>query len=404
MHVKKVVLGVCSSISIYKACEIVRLFQKNSIQVQVIMTKNATKLISPLLFSSLTGRKTVVDPFQGEFQERIEHVSLAKEISLFLVAPATANIIGKFANGIADDFMSTFYMAIECPVLIAPAMNDAMFWHKQTQNNIQKLKDFGVNFVDPEKGYLACGDEGWGRLAAPEKIVEQGLFLMSKSLSLKGKTVLVTAGPTREYMDPVRFLSNLSSGKMGYAIADEAMRRGAKVYLVSGPTHLTVPKGTEIIKVETAEEMEKEVLKRFDLVDIVVMAAAVSDFKFSKPASKKIKKSGAPKSMSIIQTPDVLKKLGERKGKKILIGFAAETDNVVQNALDKIKQKNLDLIIANEASKAGIGFESDFNQVTIIYPDGKTVCTKKQTKDAISRIILDKIEEIVGQKNRKSIT
>ncbi|MEA2006505.1 MAG: bifunctional phosphopantothenoylcysteine decarboxylase/phosphopantothenate--cysteine ligase CoaBC [Acidobacteriota bacterium] len=403
MQVKKVVLGVCSSISIYKACEIVRLFQKNSIQVQVIMTKNATKLVSPLLFSSLTGRKTVVDPFQEEFQERIEHVSLAKEISLFLVAPATANIIGKFANGIADDFMSTFYMAIECPVLIAPAMNEAMFWHKQTQNNIQKLKDFGVNFVDPEKGYLACGDEGWGRLAAPEKIVEQGLFLMSKSLGLKGKAVLVTAGPTREYMDPVRFLSNPSSGKMGYAIAEEAIRRGAKVYLVSGPTHLTVPKGTEIIKVETAEEMEKEVLKRFNLVDIVVMAAAVSDFKFSKPASKKIKKSRAPKSMSIIQTPDVLKKLGERKGKKILIGFAAETDNVVQNALDKIKQKNLDLIIANEASKAGIGFESDFNQVTIIFPDGKTVCTKKQTKDAISRIILDKIEEIVGQKNRKSI-
>jgi len=395
----KIALGVCSSISIYKACEIIRGFQKEKYQVQVIMTKNASRLISPLLFSSLSGQNVLIDPFEEEYSEKIAHVNLSREISLLVVAPATANMIGKFSSGVADDFLSTFYLTVKCPVIVAPAMNETMYLHHQTQLNIRKLQALGVKFVEPEKGFLACQDEGWGRLAAPEKILETALRLIKKSESLKGKTVLITAGPTREFLDPVRFLTNRSSGKMGYEIAEEARRRGAQVILISGPTHIFPPQRVEFRQVQTAQEMDKEVSKHYPQADVVVMAAAISDFKFARMLPQKIKKQEFEENVTLAPTQDILKKLGKKKGKKVLVGFAAETENVVDNALKKIREKNLDLIVANDVSAEGIGFESDLNQVSIIFPDGRTLRTKKRSKQEISQKVLDTIEDIIGKKS-----
>lgn len=394
-----IALGVSSSVSIYKSCEIIRRLQDRKVQVQVIMTRNASRLISPLLFSALSGQEVIVDPFEDKQSAKIAHVALAKDISLFVVAPATANIIGKFAGGVADDFLSTFYTAVKCPVLIAPAMNEAMYLHRQTQQNIRKLKELGVKFVEPEAGYLACKETGWGRLAPPDKIVEEGLRLIQKSQSFKGQTVLVTAGPTREFLDPVRFITNRSSGKMGYELAEEALRRGAEVILVSGPTHLFPPPDAKLRKVQTAEDMKKEVLEHFSKADVVIMTAAVSDFQFEESASGKIKKEKLGGNIKIVPTPDVLKELGRKKGRKVLVGFAAETENVVDNAFKKLKDKNLDLIIANDVTAEGVGFESNFNQVSVVSPDGKSVQTEKMTKVEISQVIMDKIEEIVGKKS-----
>ncbi len=395
----KIALGVTSSVSVYKACEIVRGFQKSGHEVQVIMTRNATKLVSPLLFSSLSGRKTIVDIFDDDHSWSVAHVSLAKEISLFVVAPATANIIAKFAWGVADDFLSTFYLAVECPVLIAPAMNEAMYLHPQTQENMTRLGGRGIEFVDPDKGYLACRDEGWGRLAAPEKIVSRGLELLQKAVSLKGKTVLVTAGPTRESIDPVRFLSNRSSGKMGFEIAREALRRGARVILVSGPVHLIPPVRAEFMAVQSAAEMEKAVLKALPEADIVVMAAAVADFAAAAPSAQKIKKPRLPESLKIIPTPDILKKITARKKGKLIVGFAAETESLKAHALRKIKEKNLDLIVANDVSREGLGFDSDSNRALILDRRGRGKQTDTISKRELSRRIWDRIEECLGQKN-----
>jgi phosphopantothenoylcysteine decarboxylase/phosphopantothenate--cysteine ligase len=396
---KLVVLGISSSISIYKACEVIRRFQDRKFQVQVIMTKNASRMISPLLFSALSGREVIVDPFEEEQSARISHVALAKEASLLLVAPATANIIGKLASGVADDFLSTFYTVVRCPVLIAPAMNEAMYLHRETQQNIRRLKGLGVKFVEPEKGFLACQDTGWGRLASPEKIVGGGLKLIERSENLKGKTVLVTAGPTREFLDPVRFLTNRSSGKMGYALAEEALRRGAKVILVSGPTHIFPPPEAVLREVQTAEDMKRELSKQFPKADVVLMAAAVSDFTFAQTASSKIKKENFGESIKITPAPDLLQELSRKKGSKVLVGFAAETENAVDNAAQKLKKKNLDMIVANNVLDEGVGFESDYNQVSIVFPGGQAIQTGKMTKVEISQIILDKVEEIVGKKS-----
>ncbi len=394
-----IALGVSSSISVYKSCDIIRRFQEKDFQVQVIMTKNASRLISPLLFSALSGREAIVDPFEEQHSERIAHIALAKEVALLLVAPATANVIGKFASGVADDFLSTFYTAVACPVLIAPAMNEAMYLHRQTQQNIRRLKGLGVRFVEPEKGYLACKDTGWGRLASPEGIVDEGLRLIKKRRSLKGKTVLVTAGPTREFLDPVRFLTNRSSGKMGYELAEEALRRGANVILVSGPSSLFPPPEAEFSQIQTAEEMEKEVSKHFTKADIIIMAAAVSDFKFAEASPSKIKKENLGEKIPIVPTPDILLKLSRKKGSKVLVGFAAETEKVAENAVKKLKAKKLDMIVANNVLDGRIGFESDFNQVSIILPGEKEIRSEKMTKIEVSQLILDKIEEIVGKKS-----
>jgi phosphopantothenoylcysteine decarboxylase/phosphopantothenate--cysteine ligase len=396
---QKIVLGVCSSISVYKACEVVRGFQKAGFQVQVIMTKNATRLVQPLLFSALTKMDVLWDLFEDTNAAKIPHVEEAKTVPLLVVAPATANIIGKFASGIADDFLSTFYMVVKCPVLIAPAMNEGMYMHDQTRLNMKKLEAMGVTFVEPERGHLACGDEGWGRLAPPEKIVEEGLRLLQKSQSLKGTSILVTAGPTREYLDPVRFLTNRSSGKMGYSLAEEARRRGADVALVSGPTPLMPPDGVELVSVQTAEEMGAAVSQRFEKTDVVVMAAAVSDIKFKSTAPQKLKKKTLMIELAIEPTQDILKSLGPKKGERILVGFAAETQHMEKNALQKAKDKNLDLIVANNISEEGIGFESDFNRVSLVFQDGTIIQSERKSKQDISQLILDEIEALIGKKN-----
>lgn len=396
---KKIALGVCSSISIYKACEIVRGFQKQDCEVRVIMTANATRLISPRLFSSLAGRKAIVDLFEEELADEIAHVELAREVSLLLVAPATANMIGKFASGIADDFLSTFYLAVKCPVLVAPAMNEAMYVHKQTQANIRRLKEMGVRFVEPEKGYLACKDEGWGRLAPVEAIVKRGFELMDKRDSLSGKTFLITAGPTREFADPVRFLSNPSSGKMGYELAGEALRRGADVILVSGPTHIIPPKGVTLRMVQTAEEMGREVKKHFPKSDVLIMAAAVADYKFAEVLPQKIKKEGKSQTFRLIRTSDILESIGKNKGKRLVVGFAAESENIAENAMKKAKKKNLDIIVANDITKKDTGFGSDYNEVIFLFPDGTAVPMGKRTKSEISAALLDMLEEKLGKRS-----
>jgi phosphopantothenoylcysteine decarboxylase/phosphopantothenate--cysteine ligase len=398
---KKVALGVTSSISIYKAAEILRGLQKSGLEVQVVMTRNATRLVSPQLFSALSGRRTMVDLFEENGQNEIAHVSLADEISLLLVAPATANIIGKFASGVADDFLSTLFLAMRRTVLIAPAMNEAMYLHPQTQANIQKLRSAGVTFILPEKGYLACQEEGWGRLAAPEKIVAESLALLERSERLKGKRFLVTAGPTREPLDPVRFLSNRSSGKMGYELASEALRRGAEVFLVSGASSLVPPAKAELRRVDTAEEMAREVKRYFPRADILIMAAAVSDLKFASVSSQKLKKRGMARRIELAETEDILKALAQRRGRKekLIVGFAAETENVAANAQKKLKEKKLDLIVANDVSREEVGFEADFNQVILIDKDGNFFESGRQSKAEISRLILDKIEVLLEKKS-----
>ena len=397
---KKIALGVSSSIGIYKACEVVRGFQKNGVEVQVVMTPNAARLISPLLFSSLAGTKTIVDLFEEPTARTVGHIALAKEIALLCVAPATANVIGKFAGGVADDFLSTLFLASSSPVLIAPAMNEAMFLHPQTQANIARLRVLGVEFVEPERGYLACGEEGWGRLAEPEVIVKEGLRIIGRTASLAGKTVLVTAGPTREPLDPVRFLSNPSSGKMGYELAREAVARGAETILVSGPTSLVPPAGARTEFVRTAAEMQAACLKAFPRADIVVMAAAVSDFRFKDTRDEKAGKAEIGSALAIEQTPDILGLLGKKKRpSQFLVGFAAETHDVLARARKKMAAKNADLMVANAVGE-GKAFATDDNAIRIISPSGPVQKTGLVSKREASRVIFDRIEAALEKKRR----
>ena len=397
---RKIALGVSSSIGIYKACEIVRGFQKAGVEVQVVMTPNAARLISPLLFSSLAGTKTIVDLFEEPETRTIRHIALAREISLLGVAPATANVIGKFAGGVADDFLSTLFLATGAPILIAPAMNEAMYLDPTTQANMARLKALGAEFVEAEKGYLACGDLGWGRLAEPEAIVKEGLRILARTASLKGKTVLVTAGPTREHLDPVRFLSNPSSGKMGYELAREAIARGARTVLVSGPTSLVPPAGALTEMVETAAEMEKACLKAFPKADIVLMAAAVSDFRFAQVKGRKAAKDEVGAALAIEKTADILALLGRKKRPgQLLVGFAAETHDVVAHARKKMAAKKADLMVANEVGR-GKAFGTDDNAVRIVAASGPVVRTGLVSKREASRVIFDRIEAALEKKRR----
>lgn len=391
-----IVLGISSSISIYKSCEIVRRFQDRKEAVQVIMTPNAARLIHPRLFKALTGRPVLLDLFEEGISEDIIHVELAKQCSLFLIAPATANVIGKTAAGVADDFLTTFYLAVKGPVAAAPAMNEKMYLHPAVQKNIQNLKSRGVRFIEPGRGYLACGVSGWGRLASPEKIVETGLGIIAQSQSLCGKNVIVTAGPTREYLDPVRFISNRSSGKMGWEMAEEAFRRGAEVTLISGPASIYPSPEITYVQVETGREMAEEIEARLNEADVLVMAAAVSDYRFSGTAGEKKKKTAGDPLPELIPALDILKKAGEEKKDLFLVGFAAETQDLEENALKKMESKNLDMIIANDISRKDAGFDSDWNQVTIFRGDGKRVATPRESKLEISRRIWDEIEDLYG--------
>lgn len=396
-----VALGVASSVSIYKACEVLRGFQKEGLEVRVLMTRNAARMVAPLLFSALARSRAIVDPFTEEAGGSIAHIELAREISLFCVAPATANVIAKMARGVADDFLTTFYLAVDAPVLVAPAMNEAMFLHPRTQANIRALKSAGVEFVEPGRGYLACRAEGWGRLADPDAIVAAGLTLVRRSRSLAGKRVLISAGPTREYLDPVRFLSNRSSGKMGFALAAEALSRGAEVVLVAGPTAQLPPFRAEVVPVETGAEMEAAVAARAKDADIVLMAAAVCDFRFRETAGLKLKKGAFDGRVELAAAPDILAGLGRAKRPgAVLVGFAAETDRVEDNARDKLRAKNLDLIVANDVAAEGVGFDADDNRVVMIDAEGRTVRTERLSKREVGRHILDEVEAILGRKSR----
>jgi len=397
---RKVALGVSSSIGLYKACEVVRGFQKAGCEVQVVMTPNAAKLISPLLFSNLAGTRTIVEMFEEPERREIEHIALAKEIALLCVAPATANVIGKFAGGVADDFLSTLFLATRAPVLVAPAMNEAMYLDPQTQANMARLKALGAEFVEPEKGYLACGDTGWGRLAEPAAIVAAGLRVLARTKSLEGRTVLVTAGPTREHFDPVRYLSNPSTGKMGYELAREALARGAQTVLVTGPTALVPPAGARTVAVTSAEEMKAACLEAFPGADVVVMAAAVSDFRFQETRARKAAKSEFGPSLPIERTPDILALLGaKKKPGQLLVGFAAETHDVTARARAKMKAKGADLMVAN-AVGAGQGFGTEDNAVRIIAPSGPVEETGRRSKREISRAIFDRVEAALAKKRR----
>lgn len=388
----KVTLGVSSSVSIYKALDIVRRFKERECDVKVIMTKNAAKLVSPLLFETISENPVAVDMYERATSVKVEHIELAKWEDVFVVAPATANIIGKMANGIADDFLTTHYLASTSKVVIAPAMNGRMFRNKTVRENIEKLKNAGVVIVNPKKGKLACGEEDEGALEDPPKIVEQTLSILKETKQLLGKTVLVTAGPTREYIDPVRFISNPSSGKMGYFIAEEASKRGAKVILISGTTQIPSPQDVDFISVTTTSEMKEKVLEHFSLCDILFMAAAPSDFRPSKKEKEKIKRLDGSFKIELKPTDDILMEVSKLKKKnQIICAFAAETNNHIQNAKNKLLKKSVDFIALNDVSKKDCGFESDLNELILIDSKFNTFNLGRDSKLILASKLIDKI-------------
>jgi len=391
---KKVLLGVTGGIAAYKAAEIIRLLLKEEVEVHVAMTRNATQFITPLTLQALSGNPVWTDTFNLSQECEIGHIHLVESADLMLVAPATANILAKAASGIADDLLSTMLcVAAKVPVLFAPAMNVNMYENPITQENIKKLKRFGYEFIEPESGPLACGTEGPGRLAAPEAIVERVSFRLSRK-DLAGEKILVSAGPTEEAIDAVRFFTNPSSGKMGCALARAAAQRGAEVVLVTGPTTCRVSWNVRCVHVRSADQMRKAILKEFPSATMVFMAAAVSDFKPEKAVRKKIKKKDAELNLQLKGTPDILYELGRRKGGKILVGFAAETESLIQHAREKLTRKNLDLIVANDVSKKNIGFQSDRNQVKLIAPDGTVTEIPLLSKEVLAHHLLDRIPSL----------
>ena len=396
---KTVVLGVSGGIAAYKACDVVSRLRKENIQVNVIMTKHATEFVSALTFQSISQNPVAVEMFEPVTNWDIEHISLAKKADIFLIAPATANVIGKIANGIADDMLSTTVMATKAPVVIAPAMNTNMYENPVTQANIQKLKDLGYIFIEPGYGRLACGDLGPGKLAEPDLIVENIKFLLNKTDELKGKNVLVTAGPTQEAIDPVRYITNKSTGKMGYALAYQAALMGAKVTLVTGPTNIEIPFGiSEVIKIKSAEQMYEAVTSRFDEMDIVIKSAAVADYKPKNISDSKIKKSDSDLVLELDRNKDILFELGKLKTKQVLVGFAAETDDLIANAQKKLAKKNLDFIVANDLKQEGAGFAGDTNIAKLLFADENIVELPIMTKNQLSKEIYDKIIYIMHNK------
>jgi phosphopantothenoylcysteine decarboxylase/phosphopantothenate--cysteine ligase len=385
-----IALGVSGGIAAYKACEIVRGLDRAGASVQVLMTANATRFITPLTLETLSRRKVLLDPFDLASAETVQHIDLARRVAALVVAPATANALAKFAAGIADDFLSTFHLAVTAPVVVAPAMNTRMWLHPATQASLATLKARGVQVVDPASGWLAEGESGWGRLAEPDAIVAAALAAARRSEQLAGKKIVVTAGPTREPIDPVRFLSNRSTGRMGYALAAAAARRGASVVLVSGPVDLTPPYGVGVVAVRTSEEMRRAVLESRAGAAGVIMAAAVSDF-VAEPKAAKIKKGAGSFELSLSRGPDILAELGREKGDLILVGFAAETEDLLTNARAKLVAKNLDYIVANDVSAPGRGIESDRNAVTILDREGGLVEVAEASKAEIADAILDRV-------------
>lgn len=389
---KNVVLGVSGGIAAYKALEIVSLLVKQNINVDVIMTKSATEFVTPLSFQSLSQNMVICDMFAEPRAWEIQHISLAHKADVFLIAPATANIIGKVANGIADDMLSTTIMATKAKVIFAPAMNTNMYENPIVQDNIKKLKSFGYEFINPIEGRMACGTTGAGKFENPNVIVDRVLMELNEKKDLLNKNVIVTAGPTIAPIDPVRFITNRSTGKMGYAIAKEARNRGANVTLITGPTNLEAPNNINVIKVSTNEEMKREVIKRFDHADIVIKSAAVADYKPKNYSSQKIKKGEDDLSIEFVRDNDILMELGNRKEKQILVGFAAESQNLKENARLKLERKNLDYIVANDITAEDTGFASEDNKVIVLSKD-KEIHLDKMSKEKIAGNLFDIILE-----------
>jgi phosphopantothenoylcysteine decarboxylase / phosphopantothenate---cysteine ligase len=383
----KILLGVGGGIAAYKAAELARLLMQDGHEVQVIMTAAAEEFVRPLTFAALTGRKVLTDLFAIE--AAIEHISVAQEHDILVVAPATADLMGRFANGLANDFLTTLYLAFTGAVILAPAMNVNMWRHPATEENLDTLRRRGHRIVEPGAGYLACGMTGPGRLAEPEAIAAAVHEAANPRRDLDGLSVLITAGPTQEPLDPVRYISNRSSGKMGYALAEAAAARGARVTLVSGPVHLAQPRGVDVVPVKTAVEMREQVLGRLDGVDIVVKAAAVADFHLSKVPEQKVKKTAARVTLELDPTPDILAELGRKKGDWLLIGFAAETQNLAQEARRKLETKNCDMVVGNLVGGSETGFESDLNEVTLALRTGETIVVPRAPKREIADRIYD---------------
>lgn len=398
---KCVVLGVTGGIAAYKACEILRLLQKQGMDVFVVMTKNATRFVAPLTFETLSGHPVAVDTFERPATWEVEHIALAKRADLFLIAPATANIIAKLACGIADDMLSTTVLATRAPVMIAPAMNTGMWENPATQDNLRTLMARGVRVVAPASGHLACGDSGAGKLEDVEVIVRQVVQVLqdSQRRDMEGLRVMVTAGPTREPLDPVRYISNRSSGKMGYAIARAAARRGAQVTLLSGPVSLSKPEGVEVVPILTTQELLERAGERVDAQDVLIQAAAPADYRAKEIAPQKIKKQGgAGMTLELVENPDVAAALGQRKQPhQVFVGFAAETNDVQAHARDKLARKNLDMIVANDVTRPGAGFDVDTNIVTLMTGEG-SIALELMTKDEVAQRILDRVLELRGER------
>lgn len=395
---KEIVLGVTGGIAAYKAAELVRLLVKEEANVYVVMTRNAQEFMTPLTFQTLSGNPVITDLFTLVEEQKIGHIALADLAELIIILPATANIIGKIANGIADDFLSTMVMASKAPVLFAPSMNVNMWENKALQKNIQTLVERGYHFIEPGEGELACRWYGKGRLAELNEVVERIEDLLSQK-DLKGEKILITGGPTQEPIDPVRFITNRSSGKMGYALAKAARRRGAEVILVTGPTSLPLPRrDIEIVPVQTAEEMRRAVFAHVQGCSAVIKAAAVSDFRPKAMSLQKLKKASASPYLELEKTEDILGEIGKKKGDRILVGFAAETEDLVTNARKKLMEKNLDLIVVNDVTKPGVGFGLDTNQVKILYPSGEVKDLPLMSKEEVSQSILDDVVKLLRQR------
>jgi len=389
----RITLGVTGGVAAYKAAELVRRLQQDGFSVQVVMTRGAREFVTPLTFAALSGQKVITGLFgdssggEANLESAIEHIAVAQRTDLLLIAPATADIIAKFARGIADDFLTTLYLASTAPVVVAPAMNVNMWNHAATQQNVETLRARGVRVVDPAEGYLACGMVGAGRLAGQEAVIAAVREALKTQRDLEGETVLITAGPTCEDLDPVRYITNRSSGKMGYAVAEAAALRGAKVILVSGPVNLKVPAGVERIDVRTAKEMHHAVAERIANSSIAILAAAVADYRPKDVRHQKMKKNGRAMTLDLERTEDILASVTDHKGSRIVVGFAAETESVIANAKKKLAEKHADLIVANDVSSSDAGFDVDTNRIVLVSNEGVTELPLLSKRDAAERII-----------------
>ena len=397
MRGKHIIVAVSAGIAAYKAIEVVSRLRKKGAEVKVVMTQNATHIASPLTFGEISGHPVALDMFEQVHQWDVEHIALATWADAYVVVPATANVIGKIYAGIADDMLTTTIMATKAPKYLCPAMNTEMYNNPITQRNLEGLRSLGYHIMDPAEGWLACGITGVGRLSEPEAIVDWLESKMCSTNELEGTTILVTAGGTQESIDPVRYIGNRSSGKMGYAIAEQAVRMGAKVILVSAPTSLPIPSGVDFISVDSAVSMQEAVEARYNDVNVVIMAAAVSDFRVLHKAEQKIKKMESM-TIELVKNPDILQGLGSKKNHQILVGFAAETEHVIKYGQDKVARKNLDMLVANDVSKSNAGFNVDTNEGYFLYPNKEPKIMPNMQKSELARYIIGEVIELLAVK------